>query len=434
MKKFLLLFFSVFYVSLSYCQSTDFIYTQTCYGSQTTLVGSSTLLDSDVQSWQWDIDANGTYDYSGKIINYLFLSGDTFYVKLKVTPNSGSPDSITKIVIIDPLPNVNFHVDNLCAFRQAVYYDQSTISSGVINQYKWDFNNDGIVDDNSGNIVNYTCGPAQTYITKLTCISDKGCSAFTTKTTEVFPQPQASFNYSNTCEGENTIFTNSSTIQQLDFYLWDFGDGEASVAENPMHKYNSAGNYYVSLIAATVNGCRDTTSQISLSINTSPTITITTPNNDSIIHEGEQLMLNANGAQSYVWWNGSTSPNIIVTQEGTYSVTGTDPIGCIGSAIIHITKTSSNDNGFSLVSNILTPNGDNINDKLIINNLQPNFNCTVDVFNLWNDKVYSSNNYNNDWDCKNKNGKILPDGAYYYIIQCNGQELRGTINILTKNQ
>lgn len=432
MKKFLTLLSFTLFTSFCIGQNTDFIYTPTCYGSQTTLVGSSSLFDQDIQSWQWDIDNDGIYDYSGKTINYLFLSGDTIPVILKITPIVGSADSIIKNVIIDPIPNVNFHVDNLCAFKQATYFNQSNISSGSINQFNWDFNNDGQVDDNSNDTVYYTCGPAQTYISKLICVSDKGCSAFATKTTEVFPQPQASFSFSGSCEGDSTVFSNTSNIQNLDFYLWDFGDGEASIEESPKHLYSFAGNYYVSLIASTVNGCRDTTTLSLVNITPDPTVTITTPNNDTTFYDGEQLMLTANGATNYTWWDGSNNLSVIVYDSGTYTVTGTDPSGCTGNASINISKI--NKNSITIESNILTPNGDGYNENLIINNLQPNSNCSVDIFNMWNDKVYSSNSYNNDWNCQNANGKVLPDGAYYYIIRYNDQELKGTINILTKNQ
>ncbi|MEM6804239.1 MAG: PKD domain-containing protein, partial [Bacteroidota bacterium] len=53
-------------------------------------------------------------------------------------------------------------------------------------------------------------------------------------------------------------FTDSS--QLADSLFWDFGDGNMSMAENPIHTYNSAGTYTVSLIS--VNACsRDTSTQ-----------------------------------------------------------------------------------------------------------------------------------------------------------------------------
>ncbi|HEY4798780.1 MAG TPA: hypothetical protein VII99_06850, partial [Bacteroidia bacterium] len=186
------------FVSSVFAQ-TNFNYTQTCYGNQTTLVASSSLADTAIASWQWDLDNNGTYDISGKTIITLFATKDTNIVKLRITPKYSAADSISKTVIIDPLPLVNFVTKNLCAGKPAIYVSKSTIASGSITQYLWDFNNDGITDNNSGDSVSYTCGPAANYTSKLTCVSNKGCYGFTQKITSVYPNPSASFTTSNFC-------------------------------------------------------------------------------------------------------------------------------------------------------------------------------------------------------------------------------------------
>lgn len=47
-------------------------------------------------------------------------------------------------------------------------------------------------------------------------------------------------------------FNNQST--NATSYTWDFGDGTTSAATNPVHQYNSGGNYIVKLIAFNENG------------------------------------------------------------------------------------------------------------------------------------------------------------------------------------
>ena len=52
----------------------------------------------------------------------------------------------------------------------------------------------------------------------------------------------------NGCEGPcEMIFNNQSTGATS--YLWDFGDGNTSTAENPSHTYQDAGTYTVRLQA-----------------------------------------------------------------------------------------------------------------------------------------------------------------------------------------
>jgi len=60
--------------------------------------------------------------------------------------------------------------------------------------------------------------------------------------------PSASFYIVNNSQltGTPIRFANTSTTGQS--YLWDFGDGNTSTAENPTHVYGAPGTYSVKLI------------------------------------------------------------------------------------------------------------------------------------------------------------------------------------------
>ena len=69
-----------------------------------------------------------------------------------------------------------------------------------------------------------------------------------------------------------------------------------------------------------------------------------------------------------------------------------------------------------------SPNGDNINDTWVIENITSFPKNNVKVFNRWGNKVFEANNYQNDWDGKSTEGgssKTLPVGAYLYIVELN---------------
>jgi gliding motility-associated-like protein len=423
---------------ISKSQTTGYIYTPTCYGSQTTLSGTSILADTSIAMWQWDINGDGIYDFNTKLVNYFFTATDSVAVKLKVTPNYGTADSITKFVVINPLPNVNFMADNLCALSAAKYINISTISSGNIVSANnlWDFNNDGTPDLTGGDTVFYTCGTPQTYLTKLTCTSDKGCAAFAIKTTTVYSIPVSDYLVSDSCIGDATTFMNMSSISNPDYFIWNFGDGTqlttSFLADNATHVYPHTGAYSTSLIASTINGCKDT-SYFTFRINHLPDLTITVRGTTTFFEGGSVgLIANSSTALSYLWNTSETTDSIHVTQGGGYFVTATDISGCKALSGVNVTKNEI-PNLVIVSSNILTPNGDGINDYLMIDNKEAFSQCKLQVYNAWNDLVFSADGYNNDWDGKTSAGSPLPDGAYYYLITCDDKPmLKGTINILLK--
>jgi gliding motility-associated-like protein len=79
---------------------------------------------------------------------------------------------------------------------------------------------------------------------------------------QVIPGPIADFSFNSVCLGSPVNFTDLSTViggGQIDFWNWDFGDGNVSNQQNPSHNYNAPGSYNVSLIVGNNIGCNDTT-------------------------------------------------------------------------------------------------------------------------------------------------------------------------------
>jgi gliding motility-associated-like protein len=74
------------------------------------------------------------------------------------------------------------------------------------------------------------------------------------------------------------------------------------------------------------------------------------------------------------------------------------------------------------IPNGITPNGDGYNDSWIIDGLNL---PEVWIYNRWGNEVFYSKQYDNSFD-----GKNLPSGPYYYVINTNGEILKGDLNIL----
>lgn len=67
------------------------------------------------------------------------------------------------------------------------------------------------------------------------------------------------------------------------------------------------------------------------------------------------------------------------------------------------------------IPNAFTPNADGINDTWVIENIDRYPAALVQVFNRWGQIIYDSNYTTGDWDGY-YNGKLMPTGAYLYVI------------------
>jgi gliding motility-associated-like protein len=82
-----------------------------------------------------------------------------------------------------------------------------------------------------------------------------------------------------------------------------------------------------------------------------------------------------------------------------------------------------------VVPNLITPNGDQYNQYFRIDSLSIYISNQLKVFNRYGKRVYSKENYNNDWD-----GENLREGVYFYILEAEGyfgtDVFKGSITIM----
>ena len=93
------------------------------------------------------------------------------------------------------------------------------------------------------------------------------------------------------------------------------------------------------------------------------------------------------------------------------------PLSCqLGICYIKLT---SNKRQEQTATNVITPNGDGVNDVLTILNFDgnsPTNQSTIVIYNQWGDVVYRAAPYRNDWS-GTFNDNPLPDGTYYFIFK-----------------
>jgi len=85
-----------------------------------------------------------------------------------------------------------------------------------------------------------------------------------------------------------------------------------------------------------------------------------------------------------------------------------------------------------IANNFLTPNGDGKNDFFVVKGLEKYLTNKVTVFDRAGRIVYTSSNYQNNWDGY-YDGKPLAEDTYYYVIDVDAAgTAKGFISILYK--
>jgi PKD repeat protein len=120
-------------------------------------------------------------------------------------------------------------------------------------------------------------------------------------------------------------------------WLWNFGDGNSSTLQNPVHTYSSAGTYTVTLMTQDTSGCQSVWSgQTPVTILQPPVAEFSTADTLGCAPYNVQFASASLNAASYLWdfGDGITSsaaaPSHTYTQPGVYSVSlmVSSPDGC----------------------------------------------------------------------------------------------------------
>jgi gliding motility-associated-like protein len=232
----------------------DFSNTLACTGLKVKFNDESVVNYGSITSWQWNFGG-------GNIINaqdtaFLFPSTGSYPVSLTTTSSLGCSFTKTKQIVVNPTPVAAFGNIPSCNGYQVLFTDLSTIKSGSISAWHWDFGNGSTsIVKNPQN----TYPSAGTYNVNLIVKGNTGCEAEVTKPVEIYP-PVAGFTYnSSSLQTEVPIlFTDESTGAQN--WRWDFGGAGTSTLQNPEFIFNSEGTYTVVQIVTNQFNCSDTVS------------------------------------------------------------------------------------------------------------------------------------------------------------------------------
>ena len=276
----------------------------------------------------------------------------------------------------------------------------------------------------------------------LTTTSSNGCIATDTINVPVTAKPASPILSSErviVCEGEDLIFE----VNPITGFTYNWSGPNDFISTDSMVVISNAlvengGGYQV---IASDNGCDSEPAILSAAILTDPELnndeidnlynesmefevisndtlvpgagfTIRLPDAVSGLVENEAGTLQNNGDGSFLFtpvrdWIGKV--------QVAYEICYEDCPELCSMAVVTIDTDVSSEECF--IPGVLSPNGDDKNDALIIScNPEPAKGGGIMIFNQWGSKVYESFPYNNDWNGLYK-GEELPDGVYYFIYK-----------------
>ncbi|MCB9223559.1 MAG: gliding motility-associated C-terminal domain-containing protein [Crocinitomicaceae bacterium] len=340
-------------------------------------------------------------------------------------------------------PTANFSYTDACENDTIFLNDFSLNGFGSIVSWHYDLaDGDSAITPNASHIYS-TNG---TYDVILTIESSAGCVDKDTNTVTVFDNPISSFSYTSSCDNDLVVisFTDQSTVGNgtINYWYYDFGGMGSQAVQNPSHLFTGYGNFTITQIVKTTDGCSDTSIQI-LPIPPSPEAGFFWSSNNGLNVGAEFTFIDtSNNAVSWYWdlGNGSTStdsiPETVYFANGDYDVTlwATSSIGCVDSITRTITISTVTNEITQLIPNAISPNGDGKNDWWKLDFIPLAYpDAQVVIVNRWGQTIYESIGYSNPWD-GTFNGELVPEGNYYYIIKLSEDEIyQGALLVLISN-
>ncbi|MCD6519980.1 MAG: PD40 domain-containing protein, partial [Anaerolineae bacterium] len=213
--------------------------------------------------------------------------------------------------------------DVVAAGEQATFTTKAGFAS-----YTWEVSGGTIVEDNGASIVWQAPNTPGTYTIEVHATTLGGAVQDCEVDVEVSNRPSVVVNDAVICRGETTTLTAQTDASNPSF-LWNTGETTQSI------DVTEEGTYTVTV----------TDGETGLSSSASGTVTVIEPPTVSlesaVTYEGASAVLTVqtNAANpSFLWSTGETTPSIVVTEAGTYSVTVTDGVtGCSAQASATLT-------------------------------------------------------------------------------------------------
>ncbi|MBK7211853.1 MAG: PKD domain-containing protein [Bacteroidales bacterium] len=227
-------------------------------------------------SYTWTA-TNGTIIGSNTLpaVTVQWTAAGTQNLELVTTSFNCGTRTTTQTVTVHPLPQPGFSYANNCAGQIVQFTDNTTIATGSVTGWSWNFGDASPVSTLQNPTHTYAVG--NTYPVTLTSTSDQGCQASASLMVPVTTPPSANAGVNNSVCANSTYTVVGATASNYSILNWtSSGTGIFNNASflNPVYSPSaadiSAGFVTLTLTANGNTPCGNTTSSITLTINPLP--------------------------------------------------------------------------------------------------------------------------------------------------------------------
>ena len=383
-----------------------------------------------ITDWESSTDGGATWTTMAidtvSSITYSNLTDTTLFHAIVQSGNCNSDTSSVAYVTVYPKPTASFITDTVCLGNSITFTNTTTTNNGFVTLYNWNFG-----DNNSQIQTNpvHTYDAPGTYTVTLVAMSNFGCLDTAITTALVYDLPNSEITPAGVtvfCDGDSVLL---AVIFNPNYtYNWNNGDTINNVLAD-------TSGFFLVNVTDTTTGCSSMDS-VEITVYPNP---IANAGPDTTISLGMSYEMQGSGGLTYLWSPGETlndsliaMPVAVPLETTAYILSVSDINGCFDTDTVII---NMDENAVFNIPNLITPNGDGYNDKWIIENIEFFPENSILIVNRNGQVVFDMTGYDNSWD-GTYNGKTLPDGTYYYVLEINGNDnpVKGAINIIASDR
>ncbi len=228
----------------------------TMLGNTTNFYGNS---GNTITNWNWDFhDGTTSTDQNPA---HVFPTVGTFNVELTVTDIEGCENTVTHLVTVVNIPDLDYEWSYACLGEQIQFtiLDPPT-DIGAVTSWDWDFG-DGSTSSDMEPI--HTYAASGTYSVSCSIVDTMGATNTVIKQLTVNPLPNSLFNIgTQVCANNPVEFFDHSTTQTgyITEWFWEFGDGSDTTVyfggdPDVTHVYANTNTFVVTLTVTNSDSC-----------------------------------------------------------------------------------------------------------------------------------------------------------------------------------